>query len=98
MIIVLGSVTVGEDKISEALEHSKIHVARSRTEPGCISHAVYEDPDVKGKLVFIEKWSDQAFLDEHFRVPESGEFVKAIRKLAVEPPSMSLFSAREIAV
>lgn len=93
MIIVLGSVIVDEDNISEALEQSKVHVARSRSEPGCISHAVYQDHEVKGKLVFVEEWKDKESLDKHFQVPESVEFVKAVSRLAVEPPSMSIFSA-----
>ena len=96
MIIVLGSIIVDEANIAKALEQSNIHVARSRLEPGCISHAVYQDPEVVGKLVFVEKWQDRESLAQHFQVPESGEFVKAVSELAVEPPSMSIFSAEQI--
>jgi quinol monooxygenase YgiN len=96
LIIVLGSVIVEEAKVSEALEQSKMHVARSRAEPGCISHAVYQDPEVKGKLVFVEKWQDQESLAQHFQVPASGEFVKSVSEYAVEPPSMSVFMAERV--
>lgn len=98
MIIVLGSIVVDEAKMSEALEQSKIHVARSRAEPGCISHAVYQDPDVKGKLVFVEEWQDQESLAEHFQVPASSEFVKAVSEFAFEPPSMAVFSAERVEI
>src|SRR4029453_19299948 len=43
MIVVTGSVTAREDSFDEVLELSLEHVRRSRTEPGCISHAVYVD-------------------------------------------------------
>ncbi|PLW68987.1 putative quinol monooxygenase [Pseudohalioglobus lutimaris] len=98
MIIVLGSVIVDEAKVSEALEQSRVHVARSRAEPGCISHAVYQDPEVKGKLVFVEEWQDKESLAKHFQVPASGEFVKAVSEFAVEPPSMSVFSAERVEI
>ena len=96
LIIVLGGVIVDEAVVTEALELSKTHVARSRMERGCISHAVYQDPDIKGKLVFVEKWQDQDSLTEHFRVPASIEFVKALGELALEPPYMSVFSAEPL--
>ena len=84
--------------MAEALEQSKIHVARSRQEPGCISHAFYQDPEVKGKIVFVEEWQDQESLAVHFQIPASGEFVKALSELAVEPPSMSVFSAERVKI
>lgn len=93
MIIVMGSVIVDETNLAEALEQSRVHVARSRTEPGCVSHAVYEDPEVKGKLVFVEEWQDEESLAAHFQVSASNEFVKAVSALALEPPSMSIYSA-----
>ncbi len=96
MIIVFGSVTVRQHQLAQALEHSRAHVARSRQEPGCLSHAVYEDPETTGRLVFVEEWSDQAALDAHFRVPASIEFVGAISELAVEPPTISIFSAEKV--
>ncbi len=95
MLIVLGSVTVDATKVPEALKYSQAHVERSRAEPGCISHAVYLDPETEGRLVFVEQWSDRAALETHFKVPASREFIQAISALATEAPAMSIFSAEQ---
>lgn len=82
--------------MSEALDHSQIHVARSRKEPGCLTHDVYRDPENPQRLIFVEQWSDQAALNQHFKVPASGEFVKALKALAAGSPSMSIFNAEKV--
>lgn len=98
MIIVLGSVVVQQGSMDDALEQSQAHVARSRAEPGCIAHDVYSDPENPQRLVFVERWSDQAALAEHFKVPASRQFVMALGALVAEPPSMSIFDAEQVSV
>ncbi len=41
MIVVTGSVTARQDSFDEVRKLSLEHVHRSRSEPGCISHAVH---------------------------------------------------------
>jgi len=43
-------------------------VHRSRSEPGCISHAVHVDCENPLRLVFFEQWADRAALLAHFAV------------------------------
>ena len=78
MILVIGSVLAQEDRLAEALRLSKEHVARSRTEPGCITHAVHQDTENQHRLVIVEEWADQAALQQHFRVPASRAFAQAL--------------------
>ena len=68
MILVLGSVVAMEGRVAEALALSREHVARSRTEPGCIAHAVHQDTENPLCLVFVERWASQEVLWEHFKV------------------------------
>ena len=96
MIIVLGSVTVREDTLEQALTLSHSHVARSRSEAGCISHNVNIDGENANRLVFVEQWQDMASLEKHFQVPESGEFVQAMAKLAEVAPELKIYQADEI--
>jgi quinol monooxygenase YgiN len=96
MIIVLGSVTVQEGKLPQALALSHEHVARSRAEPGCITHAVYQDTQHPSRLVFVEQWQDQPAIEAHFKVPESRAFAKALAALAIERPDMALFEAAAV--
>jgi quinol monooxygenase YgiN len=96
MIIVLGSVMVQDDKVSEAVRWSLEHVARSRLEPGCIEHGVSRDAESGNRLVFVERWESMDALKAHFAVPASGKFVQAISALASAPPSMTLYESSEV--
>ncbi len=91
MIIVLGHVDLRAEGFDEALALSLAHVQRSRAEPGCLAHAVHRDTEQALRLVFVERWSDRAALDAHFRVGASRAFVKALIALAVAPPQMALY-------
>jgi quinol monooxygenase YgiN len=93
MIIVLGSIVAKPDTL-EALRTSSLeHVHRSRTEPGCISHAVHVDSENPMKLVFVEKWKDAAALATHFKVKGSIDFVVKARALGAEAPVIEIFEA-----
>ncbi len=79
MIVVTGSVTAKPDTFDEVRRLSLEHVHRSRTEPGCISHAVHVDCENPLKLVFFEQWADRAALLTHFAVPASRDFVRSLQ-------------------
>ena len=97
MILVLGSVVTREGRLPEALALSQEHVTRSRTESGCISHAVHRDTENPNRLVFVEQWASRDDLWEHFKVPASGSFVKSLTALVTEPPTLAIFEATEVA-
>jgi quinol monooxygenase YgiN len=98
MILVHGSVVAREASFAEALALSQQHVARSRAEPGCIAHAVHRDTENPLRLVFVEQWASQAALWDHFKLPASRAFAKALAGLAAEAPEMTLFEATTIDV
>jgi len=95
MVIVLASVMLKPGQVDEALALSQQHVARSRAEPGCLSHAVHRDSEGTQRIVFVERWADRAALMAHFQVPASRQFVKALSALASAPPQMTLYEASE---
>jgi len=96
MILVIGSVTVSEDSLAQAISLSQQHVNRSRSEHGCVSHELQQDTENPCRLVFVERWKDMDALEQHFQVPESGEFVAAIGELATASPEMNLYECQEI--
>ena len=96
MILVTGSVRARPETFDEVLRISQEHVARSRAEPGCISHAVHVDCEDALRLVFVERWADMAALKAHFVVPESRAFGKALAGLAAEAPDLQLYDATEV--
>jgi quinol monooxygenase YgiN len=71
-------------------------VYRSRTEAGCVSHAVYRDVENPLRLVFYEEWAGRAALLAHFAVPASRAFVKAAAALAAAPPAMQIHEAQPV--
>ena len=96
MILVTGSVRARADSFDAVLHLSQEHVARSRVEPGCIAHAVHVDCEVALRLVFVERWADMAALKDHFAVPASRAFGKALAELATETPDLQIYDATEI--
>jgi quinol monooxygenase YgiN len=98
MILVTASVVIKGDKLEQALALSQAHVARSRTERGCISHCVQTDNDSPQKLSFIEQWTDRQALLTHFAVPASRGFVQSLSALAISTPIMKIYDANEISI
>jgi quinol monooxygenase YgiN len=96
MIVVTGSVTARPDSFDDVRRLSLEHVRRSRTEPGCISHAVQVDCENPLRLVFFEQWADRAALLTHFAVPASREFVKALQSLASAATTIELYEATRL--
>lgn len=84
MILVTGEITARPDNLDVLRALCVEHSARSRAEPGCISHNVHADCENPLRLVFLERWSDMAALKAHFAVPESTAFMKAVRALAAD--------------
>ena len=76
-IVVTGAALATAETIDAMIEVSLVHVRRSRTEPGCLFHAVHRDVEEPLRLVFVERWASSAALQAHFAVPESREFVRA---------------------
>ena len=98
MVLLTGSAQARPANLQEMLKISIEHVHRSRLEPGCIAHAVSQDAEDPCRLVFVEKWADQAAIKAHFAVPESRAFAKALYKLAAQPPQMEVFEVRVVAI
>jgi quinol monooxygenase YgiN len=96
MIIVTGEFIARPDTIAEAIALSLTHVHRSRLEPGCLSHDVTIDAGNPHRLLFVERWADEAALHTHFAVPDSRAFAKALGGLAVGRPSMQIYEATEV--
>ena len=96
MIVVTGSVTARPDTFEEVRRLSLEHVHRSRTEPGCISHAVHVDCENPLRLVFFEQWADRTALLAHFAVPASRHFVRALQPLAAAATSMEMYDATKV--
>ena len=93
MIIITGTVSLREDAREKAIKLGQEHSARSREEPGCISHDCYIATDDANCLHFFEQWEDIAAVQRHFAVPESGDFVEQIGQMASAAPQIAMYNA-----
>ena len=93
IIIVTGAVVARPDSLEALLAASLAHVHRSRTEPGCLSHAVSLDAEDSHRLTFLERWTDLPSLASHLRQPGSAEFLAAVRNLAAKSQGMEVYTA-----
>jgi|SRR5258708_2876864 len=96
MIVITGSVTAREDSFDEVRRLSLEQVHRSRSEPGCIAHAVHVDCENPLRLVFFEQWADRAALLAHFAVPASRNFVRALQALAASATTIEIYDATRV--
>ena len=96
MLIVTGSVTARADSFERLLEECLAHVARSRTEAGCLLHSVQADCDNPLRLFFYEQWTDAAALRSHFDQPGSKDFITAVRALAVASEPAAVYQAEAV--
>ncbi|TKT72101.1 antibiotic biosynthesis monooxygenase [Afipia massiliensis] len=96
MIVVTGKALAKPETFDEIRRLSLEHVHRSRTEPGCISHAVHIDCENPLRFVFVEQWADRQALTAHFQVPASREFVKTLRSMLSEPSTIQIYDVTEL--
>jgi quinol monooxygenase YgiN len=96
MIIVLGDATGSAESIEELLALSTEHVARSRTEPGCLSHSVSRGVGDPNKLSFVERWADVGALTGHFAIPASRQFAGEVVRLTGGDFCITVYEANQL--
>jgi quinol monooxygenase YgiN len=96
MIVVIGSVTARADSFELVRQACLDHVHRSRTEDGCISHAVHVDVENPLRLFFFERWRDVASLQQHFRQPGSLLLLKELHGHTEAAETMSVYEASDL--
>lgn len=96
MILVTGSITARPDTIDQVLRLSLEHVERSRDEPGCVSHDVHADCQNPLRLFFFEQWENEDLLRQHFAVPETRAFVRALKGLLAQGGGTKIYRAEPI--
>ena len=96
MIIISASFAVRADRRAEIIVLFAEHSARSRAEPGCLSHHIHADCENPNRLFYHEEWRDEAAVAAHFAVPESGAFVKRLTALVGGRPEIRIYRAEAV--
>jgi quinol monooxygenase YgiN len=88
MIVVVGRVSTDADKREELVRIGQAVAQASRGEEGCISYRVYEDTEEPCDFVFVEEWTSQDALQQHFATRHIAEFMRAIMGAITAPPDV----------
>jgi quinol monooxygenase YgiN len=81
----------GKPEAAEALGAALGRLATAtREEEGCLAYDVYGSATVPGTFVTVERWRDQAALDEHLQAPHVAEAFAAadgalVGEVAIHP-------------
>lgn len=96
MLIVTGDIVASAGRFVALFAETRAHSARSRAEPGCLSHDCFQDPDNPNRIVFLERWTNQAALTAHFKTPGIAQLVAAFHEHADERGTMQVYAATEM--
>lgn len=96
MIVVTGDIVASPGHFDALFAAGRAHSARSRREPGCLSHDCFADPDNPLRIVFLERWRDEEALRMHFRTPGITQLLKAFADHADERGTMQVYAATEV--
>lgn len=96
MILITGTVEVEAVDRKAFLEVAERQITLSRQEAGCIDYACGEDTLQPCRFTFVERWRDQAAVDEHFAQDYCREFIAAVAGLATNDLAIELLHADRV--
>ena len=95
IVIVTGDIVARPGEFAPLFAETRAHSARSRGEPGCLSHDCFQDPDNPNRIVFLERWRDGDTLRAHFGTPGVAQLMAAFARHADERGTMQVYDATE---
>lgn len=66
MLLIIGTVRLPPDRLSDAQSAMEAMIQASRAEPGCLVYGYAEDVLELGLIHVKEIWANRAALDDHF--------------------------------
>jgi quinol monooxygenase YgiN len=95
MIIALGDIYTQIPRREEVRELMRATQARVIEEPGCVSYVFAETLDDPGHFLVVQRWRDQAALDDHYRSRGFADYQTAIGGLLVRTSQLHVHVAGE---
>jgi len=95
MLLIVGTVRLPAQNLSDALPVMKRMVEASRAEIGCIEYGYAEDIFDAGLIHVKEIWTDQAALDCHFASDHIAEWRAAWPSLGVRDRNLHVYDVGE---
>lgn len=95
MIAVYANCTVSDSNIKQFVALAETLIAETRKESGNVSYELIRGIENPNLFAFLEKWSNQAVLDEHMKTPH---FTSIVPKLGELMDAGMNISAHEVIV
>jgi quinol monooxygenase YgiN len=90
MVIQLVSVSIRPEQRDRWLELIRVNAARTCAEEGCESYRISEDVEAPNNFIIVERWASLEAQYSHFRTPEFGELMGALRDVIAGAPEVSI--------
>src|SRR5688500_1704272 len=95
MLLLVGTVRLPAQNLSDARIAMKRMVEASRAENGCVEYGYAEDIFDAGLIHVKEMWSDQAALDRHFASDHIAEWRAAWPSLGIGDRDLRVYEVGE---
>ena len=96
MLLIIGTVRLPPDKLTEARSAMQRMISASRAEPGCIEYSYAQDVLDAGLIHVSEVWSDRAALDAHFRSVHIADWRASWATLGIGDRNLMLYEAGDL--
>jgi quinol monooxygenase YgiN len=93
LIIIHAFIKIDPKHREEFLEQAKEVIAGSQAEEGNISYQLYEEVEQSNTFVMLEKWKDEAAIEEHGQTPHFINFIKGTKEYQLEPLRVEKYEA-----
>ena len=90
MVIQLVRVAIVPDQRDRWLQLIQMNAAQTRAEEGCESYQVSEDVEAPNTFSIVERWTNLEAQYAHFRNPQFGQLMGALRDVLAGPPEVSI--------
>jgi quinol monooxygenase YgiN len=93
MIIVMGTIRMGDGEIDRLQAAMAKQMAATYAEDGCIQYDFSRNVTDPNQLLISERWRDEAALAAHMKSPHMAEFNKVIGGAKIESVKVTSYEA-----
>ena len=96
MIVVIAKVSVKPERKQDLLTLAKAVIATTRSEEGCISYILLDNPYDPGACMFVEEWTDLDSLKKHGVAPHIVDWRKQSRELLSDKTTITIYQGDQV--
>lgn len=95
MLLIIGTIRLHPEKLSDARPIMRVMVESSRAEDGCGEYSYAEDVLDPGLIHVKETWRDQAALDRHFASDHLADWRRSWPRLGIRDRDLRVYEVGE---